>query len=350
MNRQSNAPSKRRIAILFAAGHIVLCLVVTALVWALLRDDDFSVKPGVEPPVIHSLEIDDGGPPGLDHEPGPQRSDRSAPGEVSRPMRSSDMPGRRQQFRFVFAVGGISILLLSAGAFLLWHVIAGALDRSAANAARFTADVAHELKTPLAVMQSVVEHAIKHSGGNEAVERFGADVLEEVTRLKSLVQRLLILAQSDAGRLPLKKEKIDFSALAKLLAEDISLMADAVDSSVEDGLCVTGDRSFLTQALQNIVSNAVKYNREGFTIGIKLAKVGSAAVLTVSNGVDPLAPPDVARLFDRFYRGETARGSKLEGAGLGLSLAKEVVESSGGTIAAAIEGDRILFRVSLPLG
>ncbi|MCR5413247.1 MAG: hypothetical protein K6F50_00785 [Kiritimatiellae bacterium] len=376
MKRTTNIGVKRRIAILFALGHAVLIALVALSFWAIMKDDAAAVPamddggPGAgsmsRPPAIHSLEIEDGGDGPLEPSNAPHFRNSASSGEgpgrnagfeaddSRRPLRHPDFsnhPSRRRSSRFLLTVGGCSIIFLSVGGLLFWHIIAGALDRSAENATRFTADVAHELKTPLAVMQSVVEHAIRHSGGDEAVEKFGADVLEEVKRLKNLVHRLLILAQSDAGKLKLKKERVDISELAKLLAEDLSLVVgeESVSVSVAEGLAVTGDRSFLTQALQNIISNAVKYNREGFTIGFKLAKVGSAAEITVSNGVDPLAPPDISRVFDRFYRGETARGSKLEGAGLGLSLAKEVIESSGGALSAALDGDRISFKATLPL-
>ena len=254
--------------------------------------------------------------------------------------------------RRVILISFLSILLLIyAGALLDWLTTASALDQTAERLCRFTGDVAHELKTPLAVMQSIVEHAVRHADGNETAEQLGSDLMEEIGRLKGVVQRLLLLTQSDAGQLSLPHEDVDLSALARLLADDLSLFANEgeVNTTIADGLHVTASREFLTQAFQNLLSNAAQYNREGFTIEFTLAKVGSSAVITVSNGIDPLLPPDMNRIFDRFYRGVAPRGSKHEGSGLGLNIAKEIIETSGGSISAVIEGERIVFRAALPL-
>jgi len=365
MKRRGTIGARRRIAFLFTLPSLALLLIFAVLIWVVMTGDDLrALRSSGGPPELNGPpqgELqgdlppdlwDDGGPGNRNGPPGASRSDSDGARNSRRPssLPPKAHPGHRQRVRFTLSVCGIGFLVVISVAIFVWHAVSVEFERGAAQSGRFTADVAHELKTPLAVMQSMVEHAIRHADGNEGVERLGADVLEEVSRLKSLVTRLLLLAQSDSGKLPLKREKVDLSALAKLLAEDLSLLTgdDPVEAKIADGISVTADRSFLTQALQNILSNAAKYNRPGFTIDFSLAPEGKNAVITVSNGVDPLAPPDVDKIFDRFYRGDTARGSKLEGAGLGLSLAKEIVEASGGSIAAAIDGDRIVIRTELP--
>ncbi len=366
---------RRNVAVMLVLAVAAVLFALGLSVWGVVNEDVGAGPSNADGETAqHFLEIDDGGPHGSDDGyPSGFRTDsegrpigvpphmRSDSGESpegdgyrNRPFRGPDgkeHPGRKRRLRFVICGSALSFVFIATMTYLVWSAVANEFDRRTANSARFTADVAHELKTPLAVMQSMVEHYLRNYSDNAAVERLGADVLEEVSRLKNLVTRLLLLAQSDAGKLPLKRERVDLSALARLLAEDLSLLTgdDTVESKIEEGVMVVADRSFLTQALQNLLSNAAKYNRSGFTISFTLAKDGGKAVVSVSNGVDPLSPPDAERMFDRFYRGETARGSRLEGAGLGLSLAKEVIQSLGGTISASINGDRIVIRAVLPL-
>ncbi len=337
----------RKLVRMFVPATLLLLFVFAALSWFFLQDGGYLASGSrAERPDLSAGPpcFEDGGPPPL---PWEKRS-QSAMDERPNPH---GLGIRRHRLPLVLCAGLFGLALLGIGSYLFWLLVQREMDRAAARSARFTADVAHELKTPLAVMQSVVEHAIRHSDGNAGVERLGSDVLDEVRRLKSLVTRLLLLAQSDAGTLRLNMEKLDLSELVKLSAEDLSMITgdDPVETNIEDGIIVMADRSLITQVVQNLVSNAVKYNRHGFTISLCLVREGDVAVLSVSNGVDPVAPPDVDRIFDRFYRGDTARGSKLEGAGLGLSLAKEVVVASGGQISASIEGDRIVLRAAIPV-
>lgn len=226
-----------------------------------------------------------------------------------------------------------------------------AAARSLAQSRRFSADAAHELKTPLAVLQGIVEHAVSHADGNRAVEELGTDVLEELRRLKSILRRLLLLSQSDAGKLPVRKQRVDLSELMSLMMEDFALLAPGATTETDfaPGVVVTVDRELFTQALRNLFSNAAKYNEGDAVIRCALKSEDGRAVLTVSNGVDPLNPPQIDRLFERFYRGDPAHGREVEGSGLGLSLARELVQAMGGTLTAAMEGnDRVVFTAALP--
>jgi len=226
-----------------------------------------------------------------------------------------------------------------------------AAARSLDQSRRFSADAAHELKTPLAVLQGVVEHAVSHAEGNRAVEELGTDVLEELRRLKSILRRLLLLSQSDAGKLPVRTQRVDLSELMELMMEDFALLAPgaATETDFAPGIVVSVDRELFTQALRNLFSNAAKYNVGDAVIRCVLRPSGTHAVLTISNGVDPLAPPQVDHVFERFYRGDPAHGREVEGSGLGLSLARELVQAMGGTLTAQMEGsDRIAFTATLP--
>jgi signal transduction histidine kinase len=176
-------------------------------------------------------------------------------------------------------------------------------------------------------------------------------LLEEVQRLKVMVRKLLLLAQADAGQMKLSRERMDLSGEVLLLGEDAQQAAAGlqVECQVEPGLLVLADPDLLRQALQNLTSNAIKHNRPGGRVAIRLDRDGTNAVVTVSKKIpeDARIVPD--RLFDRFYRADAARGRGVDGAGLGLSLAREIVRAHQGDLALhELKADRITFALTLP--
>lgn len=205
------------------------------------------------------------------------------------------------------------------------------LERSFTQAARFSADAAHELKTPLAVLQGEIEQALQ-SATPEMQVLLGR-LLEEVQRLKSITQKLLLLSRADAGQLSVHHEPVDLSAMVRELAEDVEVAAQGlhVSAQIADGVTVSGDRDLLWQVLQNLANNAVKYNQEGGNIGFKLRAKNGLARLQVANTGD--IPADKKeKIFERFVRVDDARTRRVDGAGLGLSLAREIARAHGGDL------------------
>jgi len=236
----------------------------------------------------------------------------------------------------------------------LIDVINGMLDRlerSFKQAARFSADAAHELKTPLTILQGQLEQALQRAPAASQEQRTYADLLEEVQRLKGIVRKLLLLAQSDSGQLRLSLEDLSLNDELAAIFEDLPLVAPnlALRADLAPNVRVRADRDLLRQVLQNLLSNACKYNREGGEIACELRRQGRLAVLTVMNTVDPETAIDRDRLFDRFYRGDRSRNRKVDGAGLGLSLAREIARAHGGelTLDPPRPGE-VAFRLTLP--
>lgn len=226
------------------------------------------------------------------------------------------------------------------------------LDRSFQQAQRFSADAAHELKTPLAILQGMADQAIRHAAPDSPEQRFSSDVLDEVQRLKSIVYKLLLLSQSDAGKLPVALEPVSLTEQAQLLCDDLPLLAPGtpVNVSIAPSVIVRADSSLLRQALQNLFSNAAKYNRPGGAIACELKAANGEAVLELSNGIVSGSGLNPARLFERFYRGDPSHNRAIEGSGLGLSLAREIMRAMGGTLEASLPApDRITFRLTCPL-
>ena len=236
----------------------------------------------------------------------------------------------------------------------LIEVINGMLTRlevSFKQAARFSADAAHELKTPLTILQGQLNQALQSAKPDSDEQRTYAELLEEVQRLKAIVRKLLLLAQSDSGQMRLGVEPISLNREIDMLLEDLPLLAPdlRLTSDLAPNLVVTADPDLLRQALQNLFSNAVKYNREGGSIFCKLSRENGTAVLEVTNTIPPDLIIDVQRIFDRFYRGDTAHNRKVDGTGLGLSLAREICRAHGGDLTADNpDSGCITFHLRIP--
>jgi two-component system, OmpR family, heavy metal sensor histidine kinase CusS len=236
----------------------------------------------------------------------------------------------------------------------LVEVINGMLDRlekSFGHAVRFSADAAHELQTPLAILQGELEAAVQHAPmGSEEQQRAG-DLLEEVQRLKSIVQKLLILARADAGRLDLQLKATDLSALIESAAEDAGAMEPnlTIEKEITHGVVIQADRDLLVQAINNLVSNAVKYNQPNGLIRFRLSVIENRALFTISSSSAPIPDKDRDRIFDRFYRIDPSRSKVLAGTGLGLSLAREIVHAHYGRLSLDPAVDNLIsFTMMVP--
>ncbi|MBL9160921.1 MAG: HAMP domain-containing protein [Verrucomicrobiales bacterium] len=211
------------------------------------------------------------------------------------------------------------------------------LGLSFTQAREFTLNASHELKTPLTIMHGTLEQTILRSETTDSEREGAAALLEEVQRLSAIVGQLSFLARADAGLMPLTRESVALHDLVRDLAEEATILAAGADITVTLTECqhvsVSGDRMRLRQVLLNLADNAVKYNEHGGGIEMALQRQGDEAVFSIRNTGSALAPDLEARVFERFFRGDPAHGGAIEGSGLGLSIAKSIVEAHGGTIA-----------------
>ena len=220
------------------------------------------------------------------------------------------------------------------------------LQASFQQAARFTADASHELKTPLAVMQATLHDALR-SGEPPPVEA----LLAEVSRLKSITQSLLLLSQADAGKLPLQCEPYDLGSELSGIAEDAeAFCADAgltCEHAITPGIEVEADRLMMRHVFRNLLSNAVKYNRPGGIVTMSLQREGSSAIFIITNTGRGIPFEMQPRLFERFFRVDHARHG--EGTGLGLNIASELAKANGAEVSLEeSRDDRTTLRVSMP--
>lgn len=210
----------------------------------------------------------------------------------------------------------------------------GRLEKSFHQAVRFSGDTAHELKTPLTILQGELEQALQEEpAGSEAQQRYSV-LLEEVQRLVAITRKLLLLSQADSGQMRLSLEPFCLSSAIEDMCEDITILAPdiSVSKEIEPNLHVMADSDLMKQALYNLITNAVKYNRKDGWIKLAVHSERDMVKFTISNSGEDIPSADQSRIFDRFYRVSKSRNRTVDGVGLGLSLAREIVSAHKGEL------------------
>jgi signal transduction histidine kinase len=221
------------------------------------------------------------------------------------------------------------------------------LERSFGQAVRFSADAAHELKTPLTILQGELEHALQVAPDGSADQKNYKELLDEVQRLKSIIRKLLLLAQADSGQMVLSKEPVNLTHRIEAVCEDIQLFSPglAVQADLQPGVQIQADPDLLNQIIQNLAGNAVKFCRGESPITLSLKTENGYAVFRIANRGASISPVDRERIFERFYRANRT----TEGSGLGLSLAREIARAHGGDLELAeSEPGAAAFQLMLP--
>jgi two-component system, OmpR family, sensor histidine kinase BaeS len=213
------------------------------------------------------------------------------------------------------------------------------------------ADLAHELRTPVMGLLARIEAAQDGVLDDETANL--AAMHDEALRLARLLDDLSALAEAQRPGLLLDLEEVDLAAVARAQAEAFApAFADKGIAFAEDlaPAPVEGEPRRLEQVLGNLLSNALRYTDTGGRVEVKVAAVDSAAVLEVRDTGIGIAPDDVPHVFTRFWRGEKSRSRATGGAGIGLSIVRELVRAHGGEIEVqSAPGEGSLFRVTLPL-
>lgn len=227
------------------------------------------------------------------------------------------------------------------------------LESSFARQVRFTADASHELRTPLSVIRSHAELALTRQRSAEEYRKTIETCLRAAKRMSALVESLLVLARADAGRLELHRENFDLVEVINECMEMIAPMAQERGITLErqlEPLEVNADRNRIAQLLTNLLTNAVRYNRDVGKITVGLRHEGIDAVISVADTGVGIAPIDQPRVFERFFRADPARSREAGGSGLGLAICQSIVEAHGGQITFTSQSDQgTTFIVRLPV-
>ncbi len=208
------------------------------------------------------------------------------------------------------------------------------LERSFKQASRFSADAAHELKTPLAILQGELERTLHHAKPGSQLQQRLSGLLDEVGRLKGIIRKLLLLSLADAGQMRFTLVETDLSILLLELVDDIEMLAPDLEVQVQivPKLWANIDRDLVIQVLYNLITNAIKYNQPDGWLKIHARYQGDTVAVTIQNKSLDMSALDRQQVFDRFYRGGTNRHHLIEGVGLGLALSREIARGHGGEL------------------
>lgn len=260
------------------------------------------------------------------------------------------------------------LLLILLGLVLLFSVIALIISHYMSKKAmipityafsrqqEFTADASHELRTPLSVMLSSINalELVIDLEEESYEKKIILGMKKEVKRMTGLVSDLLTLARSGSNAIELKKETFDLQPIVEEVINSVCPLAEAKEINLHydtpNQLILIGDPQRLTQLLYILLDNAIKYNRSGGETSLSLSIRDKELWVTVKDTGIGIDPANYNRIFERFYRADQARSRELGGYGLGLSIAKWIVESHDGTIQVKSELDKgSTFIVRLPI-
>jgi signal transduction histidine kinase len=174
---------------------------------------------------------------------------------------------------------------------------------------------------------------------------------KELQRLKSITQKLLLLSRIDAGELKLNLRPLNLSQLLEGIVEDTEVLAPTltVEGELVPDLWVMADADLMKQVIQNLAANAVKFNHKGGFVRFKLHSDDKQVEFTIANSGKGIATEDRDKVFTRFYRGDKARSRGVSGAGLGLSLAREIIRAHQGELVLEPSTDgNTVFSLTLP--
>ena len=219
---------------------------------------------------------------------------------------------------------------------------------------QFTADAAHELRTPLALLRTQIEVTLARRGTPDEYHTVLASIDEDAVRMTQLVNDLLTLARADDGQEALEFEPLHLNALVDDVVAAMARLAESRGvrlerSTAEPEVLVEADQTRLTQLVVNLVDNGLKYTPAGGTVTLSVDQTPTGTLLRVADTGVGIAPEHLPHLFERFYRVDKARARAEGGAGLGLAISQWVARAHGGDITVESRPGRgTTFTVRLP--
>ncbi len=214
----------------------------------------------------------------------------------------------------------------------------------------YSADIAHELRTPISNLMTQTQVALSRPRTTEAYQDILASNLEEYERIARMVSDMLFLAKAEGNTLAHASEPVDLALEADALVDFYEALADERQVGIvrQGQASVQGDRLMLRRALSNLISNALRHTPEGGQITIRIDADAAGVRVAVCNVGDPIPGEQIERIFERFHRGSALRESRGEGAGLGLAITRSIVHAHGGQISAKSAEGVTCFTITLP--
>jgi two-component system sensor histidine kinase SenX3 len=217
----------------------------------------------------------------------------------------------------------------------------------------FVANVSHELKTPIGALRLLAEAVADAAEEPDAVRRFAARMEREAVRLTTLVQEIIDLSRLQVADALHQPEPVAVDDVVAEAIDRVSLAAQRKRIEVgvggDHGAVVYGDHSLLVTAVRNLVDNAIAYSPDATRVAVTVRRSGGLVEISVSDQGFGIAPADIERIFERFYRVDPARSRATGGTGLGLSIVKHVAANHGGEVTVwSVEGEGSTFTLRLP--
>jgi signal transduction histidine kinase len=216
-------------------------------------------------------------------------------------------------------------------------------------------NVSHDLRTPLTSIKGYLQYIHENRYKDEVELMYYADIAYQKTlRLERMVNDLFEYTRVAYGQTKLKLVPIDLRELLGQLSAELRLMAEEAGMELamdgpEERVMIKADGDKLVRVFENLISNAVRYGRDGRRVDIRLRQSGEMAEVRVINYGEPIPRKDLPYIFDRFHRVDKSRSADTGGTGLGLAIARNIVELHQGTITAASDEAQTCFTVKLPL-
>lgn len=216
-------------------------------------------------------------------------------------------------------------------------------------------NVSHDLRTPLTSIIGYLNLIETDEYRDEVqLRHYTGIAYEKAKRLNVLINDLFELTKMQNGVVVLRTSKVN---LVELLCQIVSefqyqIKCNEMESRVrfsDDKLVVNGDIDKLVRAFENLITNSIKYGKEGYYIDIVTKKIGNFALVQVINYGEEIPEEDIKYIFDRFYRVDKSRNSEEGGSGLGLSITKNIIELHKGTISALSDSEKTVFEIKLPI-
>jgi len=228
------------------------------------------------------------------------------------------------------------------------------LDDAFRQIRQFSADASHELQTPLTILKGELEVALRSPRSPEAYQHILESALEEIDRIAVLVDGLMLLARADAGVLRMDHQPVELHQLIHEVYGQTKVLADTQSVTLSLGtlepVVIPGDYERLRRLLLNLIDNGIKYTPAGGQVTLALRRCDEWVLLDVTDTGIGLFPAEQDRIFQRFYRTDSARNQGASGSGLGLCIAYSIANAHGGTIdLKSTPGQGSTFTVRLPL-
>lgn len=268
--------------------------------------------------------------------------------------RSRETTGFRNLFFTLIIIGFLTLLIFFIISVFLSKWALAPIKKSWQQQKQFLADASHELRTPLTIILTNLKILESHKSSTIQDElKWIENSNEEALRMKELVDSMLFLAKSDYSQTPKLHSKVDFSdvVMGKLLTFESIAYENGltIKENIAQDLFLEGDLVQLNQLIGILLDNACKYSEKNTEIEVSLFKNQSNINLVISNIGNPLSENELSHIFERFYRAEESRSREQGGYGLGLAIAKSIVELHNGSISAEnYKNDGNSFKITFP--